>query len=417
MSIVSPEAELQLALTRYLDTYLVRRDRAGTAALFSPTAFLVGTAVDEVAYDRADLERIADRDFAQVPDPIAYRITASKVSILSEQFAQTLAELDLELRIAGQAVPVPVPHFRLTFLWRRAGADWLLELVHGSQPSSALVEDEAWPLQELEERARELERLVAEKTAALSAVKAALEQALAQERRARQARDDFLDRIAHQYRTPLAIIKTQLKLLGLQPGTATLAKHLDRLGTSAARLEGLFDQALRPGDDGGETRGQRMDLSAFLATAREQVRQSRLALAAPTCQLTAPGGANWWVAADPLLLTTILDNLLDNACKYGLPPTPIQLSLSRPNRRAPAVRLVIRNRCAPPVVANPATLLERGVRGANSAGCPGHGLGLNLVSHLARDLGGELQVHLTPDAYFEAWLDLPAWPEPGSAMP
>ncbi len=144
------------------------------------------------------------------------------------------------------------------------------------------------------------------------------------------------------------------------------------------------------------------------------MRQSRLALAAPACHLTAPDGANWWVAADPLLLTTILDNLLDNACKYGLPPAPIQLSLTR---QAPAVRLVIRNRCALPVATHPATLLERGVRGANSAGCPGHGLGLNLASHLARNLGGELQVHLTPDAYFEAWLDLPAWPEPGSPAP
>jgi hypothetical protein len=214
MSTARREAELQRALTRYLDTYLARRDRAGTEALFSPTAFLVGTAIDEVAYDWAELQRIADRDFAQVPDPIDYQVKTSKVRLLSERFAQTLAELDLELRIAGQAMPVPVPHFRLTFLWRRA----------------------------------------------------------------RQARDDFLDRIAHQYRTPLAIIKTQLKLLGLQPGTATLAKHLDRLGTSAARLEGLFDQALRPGDEGGETRGQRLDLSPFLAAASEQVRQSLLAL-------------------------------------------------------------------------------------------------------------------------------------------
>ena len=269
----------------------------------------------------------------------------------------------------------------------------------------------------MEDPAQVLERLVAEKTAALSAVKAALEQALAQERRGRQARDDFLDRIAHEYRTPLAIIKTQLKLLGLQPGAAAIAKHLDRLGTSAARLEGLFDQALRAGDDAGETRCQRLDLSAFLAAAREQLRQSRLALAAPACRLTAPEAASWWEAADPLLLTTILDNLLDNACKYGLPPEPIQLSLIRRTRRASAIRLVIRNRCAPPVVANPATLLERGVRGANSAGCPGHGLSLNLASHLARDLGGELQVHLTPDAYFEAWLELPAWPEPASASP
>ena len=415
MSTAGREAELQRALTRYLDTYLARRDRAGTEALFSPTAFLVGTAIDEVAYDWAELQRIADRDFAQVPDPIAYQLKTSQVRLLSERFAQTLAELDLELRIAGQAMPVR--HFRLSLLWRRAGADWLLELVHGSQPSNTLVAHEAWPLQELEDRAQELERQVAEKTAALAAVKVALEQALAQERRARQARDDFLDRIAHQYRTPLAIIKTQLKLLGLQPGAATLAKPLDRLGTSAARLEGLFDQALRPGDEGGETRCQRLDLSAFLATASEQVRQSRLALAATACHLTGPGEGHWWVAADPLLLTTILDNLLDNACNYGLPPGPIQLSLSRPSRRAPAVRLVIRNRCALPVATHPATLLERGVRGANSAGCPGHGLGLNLASHLARDLGGELQVHLTPDAYFEAWLDLPAWPEPGSAMP
>ncbi len=412
MPIASREAELHLALTRYLDTYLVRRDRAGTEAMFSLTPFLVGTAIDEVAYERVDLERIADRDFAQVPDPIAYRIKASQVRLLSEQFALTLAELDLDLRIAGQAVQMR--HFRLSLLWRREGADWLLELVHGSQPSSALGEDEAWPLKELEDRARVLERLVAEKTAALSAVKAALEEALAQERRARQARDNFLNRIAHEYRTPLAIIKTQLKLLRLQTGAAAYAHHLERLETSATRLDELFDQALRPGDDPGETRCQRLDLSAFLAAAREQVRQSRLALAAPTCHLAAPEWANWWVAADPLLLTTILDNLLDNACKYGLPPEPIQLSLTR---QAPAVRLVIRNRCAPPVVANPATLLERGVRGANSAGCPGHGLGLNLVSHLARDLGGELQVHLTPDAYFEAWLDLPAWTEPRSVLP
>ena len=241
-----------------------------------------------------------------------------------------------------------------------------------------------------------------------------MEQALAQERRARQARDDFLDRIAHEYRTPLAIIKTQLKLLGLQPGTAAIAKHLDRLGSSAVRLDGVFDQALRAGDDTAETRRQRLDLSAFLTAASDQVRQSRLALAAPACRLEAPETGPWWVAADPLLLTTILAKLLDNACKYGLPPEPIQLSLTREGRR---VRLVIRNRCVPPVAANPATLLERGVRGANSAACPGHGLGLNLASHLARDLGGELQIHLTPDADFEAWLDLPAWPKSGSTTP
>lgn len=408
--IASHETEIQAALRRYLDTYLARRDRAGTLALFSPTSFLVGTAVDEVAYDRADLERIVDRDFTQMPDPIEYRIKTSQVRILSEQFAQTQAELDLGLRIAGQAEPMP--HLRLSILWRREGADWLMEAVHGSQPNRTHGEDEAWPLQELEERARMLERLVAEKTAALSAVKTALEQALAQERRARQARDDFLDRIAREYRTPLAIIKTQLKLLGLQPGTAVIAKHLDRLGTSAARLDGVFDQALRAGDDTAETRGQRLDLSAFLAAASDQARQSRLALAAPACRLESPETGPWWVAADPLLLTTILANLLDNACKYGLPPAPIQLSLTREGRR---VRLVIRNRCALPVAANPATLLERGVRGANSDGCTGHGLGLNLASHLARDLGGELQVHLTPDAHFEVRLDLPAWPEPGSA--
>ncbi len=414
MPIASREAELQAALIRYLDTYLRRRDRAGTLALFSPTLMLVGTAGDEVAYDRADLLRIFDRDLATVPDPIEYRIRASQARMLSASIGQTLTELDLSLWIAGQQVRMR--HFRLSLLWRREGQDWRLELIHGSQPSLAQGEEESWPLKELEDRARVLERRVAEKTAALSVVKAALEQALAQERQARQARDEFLDRIAHEYRTPLAIIKTQLKLLGLQPSAGAIARHLDRLNASAARLDAIFDQALRAGDATGDTRCQRLDLSAFIAAAVEQVQQSRLALAIPACRIAGPGTSPCWVVADPLLLTTILTNLLDNACKYGLVSAPIQISL-RARKSQGAMRLVIRNRCNAAVAVDPATLLERGVRGANSADRPGHGLGLNLASHLARDLGGALQVHLTPDDQFEAWLDLPAGDEAKSQAP
>jgi signal transduction histidine kinase len=95
------------------------------------------------------------------------------------------------------------------------------------------------------------------------------------------------------------------------------------------------------------------------------------------------------VTGDPRYTMLIVQNLLDNARKYGRRSEAIRIDA---REKDGMVSLVVANRGEPIPRASWEHIFERFHRGSAGGNIPGHGLGLNLARELARLHGGDLQL-------------------------
>jgi signal transduction histidine kinase len=275
-----------------------------------------------------------------------------------------------------------------------------------------------WPFVAIPERPTEIARASSEaleRTAEHRAAEAlALDQArqalarLEHERELHDQQERFIDLVAHEYRTPLAIMQTNLDILKLSQDPAHWRKGLINMELAIKRLAEVFDGLLRRGDWEGQCamRRESIDLAAWLEQRIAETRAGWPA-SAPEIRLRMREPAR--IRTDPALLKTVLLNLLDNARKYGPAVEPIQVELWVEDTR---VRLSVDNACSTELAREPLDLLARSVRGPNSQGIPGLGLGLHLVDRLVGDLGGEVELRRDRPGRFEVRLSFQSDPFP-----
>ena len=205
----------------------------------------------------------------------------------------------------------------------------------------------------------------------------------------------FVSAVTHELRTPLTALRLHADLLANErvgENPQRRAQTVKTLQESGSRLAALVDNVLdyarlerrRP------PRSERVSVADVIQRGvtpwQQRLRQVDLELDMTQVQ-ASPGQA---IRGDSDALLRILDNLIDNACKYAHPATPAQVDLSV------AVQgrwVVIAVRDYGPGL--PAGKLPRpGERSAEqSAGhAPGIGLGLELCRRLAKAMGGSLEV-------------------------
>jgi PAS domain S-box-containing protein len=137
-------------------------------------------------------------------------------------------------------------------------------------------------------------------------------------READRRKDEFLAMLGHELRNPMAGLTTAVRVMSADPGLAAPARQAAAIATRQLRhLRRLVDDLL---DVSRITRGhielaiENVPAGAALHAAVDAVRAAceqrghRLA-----CDPVEPGLV---VAADPVRLAQMFDNLLSNACKY-----------------------------------------------------------------------------------------------------
>ena len=225
-----------------------------------------------------------------------------------------------------------------------------------------------------------------------------------EERRFRQRREEFIDFVSHEYRTPLATLQAQV---AIAERTSDLNQQRDvvaRMHVPLERLLSIFKYPLAQSgwDNLRSIELRKTDLRSFVQHFIEHSIE-RTENGSPKFELTKGGPVFVWV--DPILLTTIISNLIENSVKYSVPAEGIiVISLSA---RSPWAILRIENPCASSLEPDEQKLLHKGYRGGNAGNTSGNGLGLYLVQKLITDMGGAVKVCTLPVGRFGIELMFP----------
>ncbi len=185
---------------------------------------------------------------------------------------------------------------------------------------------------------------------------------------ARRSEKELLANVSHELRTPLARIKVALELIDAQDEAVRRRKPADVL--TASRLD-LASLPLRK-------------VAVDVQTLVEKARQRVLALD-PSLRVDTQVEPRLMVEADEALLSRALDNLLDNARKYGV-GSPVQLEARRENGE---VVLAVRDRGPGIPEEDLPRVFDPFFRGEGAPSrAPGFGLGLALARRVAEAHGG-----------------------------
>ena len=215
-------------------------------------------------------------------------------------------------------------------------------------------------------------------------------------RRLESVRRDFVANVSHEVKTPVSAIKAAVETLLADPdhepeAVETFLKIINR---QANRLDAIVEDLLslaRIEQESGRIQTE-LTLCPLLGV---------LSAACETCQANADArdivlvvhsSSELQGQINPILLEQAMVNLIDNAIKYALPKTCVQVSASRVGDE---LVLSVQDEGRGIEPEHLSRIFERFYRTdrARSRAMGGTGLGLSIVKHIAQAHGGRVSVN------------------------
>ena len=241
-----------------------------------------------------------------------------------------------------------------------------------------------------------LNPLVVDALAALAAIAIDRHQSFEKEDRAEaakqseQLRATVMDALAHELKTPLTAVQTAssglLELGGMTDSQAELVTLIDG---EAVRLNELCTRLLVTAKLDGRQVGLDMDNVNVKELILEVLADRRMSLGSDRIQV-AVDDPDLVVNVDRGLLTMILAQYIDNAQKYSIPGTPIEIEARRSHSD---VLLSVHNYGSTIRIEDRERVFDRFYRSSDRKGAvPGTGIGLSVVKKAAEAHHGHVWV-------------------------
>jgi signal transduction histidine kinase/ABC-type amino acid transport substrate-binding protein len=202
----------------------------------------------------------------------------------------------------------------------------------------------------------------------------------------------FIAMLSHEVRTPLAVIDATAQVLMLRLNAET-DKHplVNRIRRGAARLAYFFDNCLtadRIDSQNFSVQPSPVAVGQLVTSVTENA-----ALQSPDHRIELdiePGLPA--LQGDQVLLRIMLMNLLSNALKYSPESTPVLLRVWRKTDEVALCCFAVKDQ-GPGIPADEIDLIfQKYQRGRSAEGKPGAGLGLSVVTRIAKLHGGSVTV-------------------------
>ncbi|MFM0593451.1 ATP-binding protein [Paraburkholderia dilworthii] len=192
---------------------------------------------------------------------------------------------------------------------------------------------------------------------------------------------------AHELKTPLAAIKVQAQVALAEPDTALQRLAMERVVQGVDRSARLAEQLLLLA---------RLDVHEKLSTvplkpavvAKDALLANERNAQQKDIRVTLTGDLRAEINAEPVLIGILLDNLLDNAIKYGQTGGSIEVAVEH---AADRVQLTVRDD-GPGVAPGDLDRLTNRFFRATGNQATGSGLGLSIVARIAEHFGADLRL-------------------------
>jgi signal transduction histidine kinase len=217
----------------------------------------------------------------------------------------------------------------------------------------------------------------------------------------------FADSASHELRTPLAMMRTSLDVATAKPGSvpAELTALAGKLREGLDQADRLVENLLLLARARHGASDQETILLGPLLSAAIDARAGLIASMSLHVRQSADTGP--LVTGNPVLLTQMTANLIDNAVRHNHPGGWIRTQVTHDGR---AVRLLVENG-GPLLDPGKVTTLTQPFRrlGTDRTGsATGTGLGLSIADAIATAHGGTLHLHARPEGGLQAVIELPA---------
>ncbi|MEL7609207.1 MAG: MFS domain-containing histidine kinase [Bacillota bacterium] len=239
---------------------------------------------------------------------------------------------------------------------------------------------------------------IKEHAEALNGIGEGMRRAVEERMKSERMKTDLIANVSHDLKTPLTSIVTYIDLLqkqGMEDETAR--GYVDVLARQAERLKKLTGDIVEASKASSGALGVTLeptDLKEILHQSLAEYAQ-RLETAGITPVVKLPDSLPM-ILADGKLAWRVLDNLLNNACKYALPDTRLYCEAGTADRH---VTLTLKNVSRESIGVSGDELMERFVRGDAARSSEGSGLGLSIAKSLMELQKGELHIDADGDLF------------------
>ena len=216
---------------------------------------------------------------------------------------------------------------------------------------------------------------------------------------------ELITNVSHDIKTPLTSIINYVDLLektDVQDETAK--EYLEVLERQSARLKKLIEdliEASKASTGNLSVNMEELEANVFvtqiLGEFEEKIANAGLELIINKPEEEIP------VQADGRHLWRVVDNLMNNICKYAQPDSRVYINLEQTPDKT---MLTFKNMSKYPLNITSEELMERFVRGDSSRNTEGNGLGLSIAKSLMELMNGKLSLYVDGDL-FKVVLEFP----------
>ena len=239
----------------------------------------------------------------------------------------------------------------------------------------------------------------------LNSIREGMSRAVEERIKSERMKTELITNVSHDIKTPLTSIINYVDLIKKEPiESETLREYIAVLDRQSARLKKLIEDLVEASKASTGNLTVDMtpcDIGVLIQQAvgeyDEKLKNAKLE-AIVTCPEEPVK-----IMADGRYMWRVIDNLMNNICKYSQNGTRIYLSLSE--ERGMAI-LTFKNISRYPLNISEEELMERFVRGDSSRSTEGSGLGLSIARSLTELQKGRLTLSIDGDL-FKAVLTFP----------
>lgn len=229
-----------------------------------------------------------------------------------------------------------------------------------------------------------------------------------------QMKTDLITNVSHDIKTPLTSIINYIDLLKRLKLKEEPAKgYIEILDSKARRLKQLTDdlvEASKISSGNIILNNERLNLYELIQQGIGEM--SDKLEAARLTVICEKKGSTAYIFADSRRMWRVVENLLNNICKYAMEGTRVYIDIEN---EGGTVAASFKNISKQQMNIHPDELTERFIRGDSARSTEGSGLGLSIAKSLVQAQKGEFVIYLDGDL-FKVTITFPEYPKPEHLM-